>query len=175
MRDLLGRMSISDFNAGAYIDSLSDDQLPTISLAMSGGGYRAMLVGAGALAAFDDRTSGSKQPGHIGGLLQSSTYISGLSGGGWLVGSIFVNNFTHVEDIINGEEDGRHAIWNFERSMLEGPKTSRIPGMSLVNYWRNIYSQVIGKKDARFDTSVTDWWSRGLAYQMIKANNGGPG
>jgi lysophospholipase len=148
---------------------------PTIGIAMSGGGYRALLVGAGVLAAFDDRTTGSKEPGNLGGLLQSSTYVSGLSGGGWLVGSLFVNNFTSVQDIIAGEADGHTSIWNFGRPMLEGPKTRHIPGLSTYDYWKTISNQVNGKKQAGFDLSISDYWARTLSFQMINATNGGPG
>jgi lysophospholipase len=96
MRDFLVRAGIDGFDAGAYVDRHAEDvrQLPNIGIAVSGGGYRAMLNGAGALAAFDDRTEGSKQKGHLGGLLQSASYVSALSGGGWLVGSMWVNNFS---------------------------------------------------------------------------------
>ena len=177
MRDFLRRMNIRDFNSGAYMDKLTagGDGVPTIGIAMSGGGYRALLVGAGAIAAFDERTAGSKEPGNLGGLLQSSTYVSGLSGGGWLVGSIFVNNFTSVQDILAGEANGHTSIWNFGRPMLEGPKTRRLPGLSLYDYWKLISEQVNGKKQAGFDSSITDYWARTLLFQMINASQGGPG
>jgi lysophospholipase len=177
MRDFLRRAKIADFNSDSYMDKVANDDnnLPTIGIAISGGGYRALLTGAGAIAAFDDRTTGSKEPGHVGGLLQSSTYVSGLSGGGWLVGSLFVNNFTSVQDILAGEAAGDTSMWNFQRSMLEGPKTSRIPGLSLIEYWKTIYDQVMSKVDAGFNSSLTDYWARGLSFQMINASNGGPG
>lgn len=74
-----------------------------------------MLNGAGAVAAFDSRSPGSSSKGNIGGLLQSATYISGLSGGGWLVGSIYTNNFTTVQNAVNSG-----TIWQFGQSILEG-------------------------------------------------------
>ena len=94
MRDLLGRINIAGFDAGAYITNNAQNvtALPNIAIAFSGGGYRAMLNGAGALQAFDSREADSTTPGHLGGLLQASTYVAGLSGGSWLVGSIFVSN-----------------------------------------------------------------------------------
>jgi lysophospholipase len=96
MRDFLNRAGIDGFDAGAYVDRHAEDvgQLPNIGIAVSGGGYRAMLNGAGALAAFDARTEGATAKGHLGGLLQSASYVSALSGGGWLVGSMWVNNFS---------------------------------------------------------------------------------
>jgi lysophospholipase len=96
MRDFFSRAGIDGFDAGAYVDRHAGDvgKLPNIGIAVSGGGHRAMLNGAGAMAAFDDRTDGAKAKGHLGGLLQSATYVSALSGGGWLVGSMWVNNFS---------------------------------------------------------------------------------
>ena len=94
MRDLLGRLNISGFDAEAYItnNAKNTTAIPNIAIAFSGGGYRAMLNGAGALKAFDSREANGTNPGHLGGLLQASTYVAGLSGGSWLVGSIFVSS-----------------------------------------------------------------------------------
>ena len=97
MQDLLGRLNIAGFDAKQYFSDHSDNTsaLPNVAIAMSGGGYRACLSGAGAIQAFDSR-EGNLTTGHLGGLLQSATYLAGLSGGGWLVGSIYVYSNTHA-------------------------------------------------------------------------------
>ena len=77
-----------------------------------------MLNGAGGVKAFDSRSTGSTDQGNMGGLLQSATYISGLSGGGWLVGSIYTNNFTTVHDAVETKK-----LWQFGESILEGKLT----------------------------------------------------
>lgn len=120
MRELLSRLNISGFDAGQYIDRNRNNvtALPNIAIAFSGGGYRAMTNGAGGLAAFDSRTPNSTNTGQIGGLLQSSTYVAGLSGGGWLVGSIYVNNFTSVQNIV--DQNGGGSLWQLGQSILEG-------------------------------------------------------
>jgi lysophospholipase len=84
MRDLLVQLNINGFDANKYFQDNEGNSsaLPNIGLAFSGGGYRACLNGAGAVQAFDSRESLSKE-GKLGGLLQSSSYIAGLSGGGW--------------------------------------------------------------------------------------------
>lgn len=117
IRDLLDRISIPDFDSKTYLRNAEKDAtaVPNIGLAFSGGGYRAMLSGAGALAALDSRSDGSNTTGNLGGLLQSSTYISGLSGGGWLVGSIYINNFTTVEESL-----GSGYVWQLQDSILSG-------------------------------------------------------
>lgn len=123
MRELLGRLNINGFDAGKYIDANKDNTtaLPNVAIAFSGGGYRAMTNGAGYLSAFDSRTPNSTAAGQVGGLLQASTYIAGLSGGGWLVGSIYANNFTTVQSILDQNEDG--DVWQLGQSIFEGERT----------------------------------------------------
>lgn len=59
---------------------------PVVSMALSGGGYRAMISGSG-MAFQPNSTSGS-----VGDILGLSTYVSGLSGGSWAVATFFANN-----------------------------------------------------------------------------------
>ncbi|KAF2130299.1 hypothetical protein P153DRAFT_215403 [Dothidotthia symphoricarpi CBS 119687] len=173
MRELLVRMNISNFDVGAYIDKYSDNTtaLPNIAISFSGGGYRALLNGAGALSAFDSRTTNSTNSGHLGGLLQSSTYVSALSGGGWLMGSIYANNFTSVENILQHDD-----IWQFQNSIFEGPPTSGIQLLSSADYYKNLLDTVDTKSDApgEFNTSITDYYGRALSFQLINATDGGP-
>jgi len=122
MRQLLARLNITGFDASAYISRHSNNisALPNIGIAASGGGYRALQNGAGALAAFDSRTPNSTNTGQLGGLLQSATYLAGLSGGGWLVGSIMTNNFSSVQDLMTSTPDRSGGLWQFGRSILQG-------------------------------------------------------
>jgi lysophospholipase len=79
MRDLLSRLKITGLDTEGYINKHQSNfsALPNVALAISGGGYRAMLNGAGVLEAFDSRTPNSTSTGQLGGLLQSATYLSG--------------------------------------------------------------------------------------------------
>jgi len=79
-----------------------------------------MLNGAGALAAWDNRTTNATGQGQLGGLLQASTYLSALSGGGWLVGSLYMNNFTTVETTMNQQLPEPNNIWQTQNSILAG-------------------------------------------------------
>jgi lysophospholipase len=172
MIDFLKRANIDGFDAEAYINRVAADvkDLPNIGIAVSGGGYRALMNGAGFVAAADSRTPGSTGTGGIGGLLQASTYLAGLSGGGWLVSSIYANNFSTVESLRNGREGS--SIWKFADSIFNGPD---LPGIfDTARYWADIADQVSDKKDAGFETSITDYWGRALAYQLIDAPDGGP-
>lgn len=120
LKEFLGRSNINGFDASAYIEKHKDNAtaLPNIGIAFSGGGYRAMLNGAGAVAAFDSRTPNSTSNGKLGGLLQSATYIAGLSGGGWLLGSMYMNNFTSIQNIIDRNGDGE--MWQLGNSIFTG-------------------------------------------------------
>ncbi|KAM0257927.1 hypothetical protein ACHAQJ_004085 [Trichoderma viride] len=167
IRAFLDRIAIPGFNSDRYLSNVEKDStaLPNIGLAVSGGGYRAMLNGAGAIAAWDSRSPGSNATGNLGGLLQSATYLSGLSGGGWLVGSIYTNNFTTIQGAIDSG-----TIWQFQESILAGPEQ-----YSLLSYYDEIFDDVDDKENAGFDRSITDYWGRMLSYQLVNATNGGPG
>lgn len=173
LRDLLQRLAIPGFDGSKYIGDHARNQsaLPNIGIAVSGGGYRALLNGAGAIAAFDSREENSTSAGHLGGLLQSATYLSGLSGGGWLVGSLFTNNFTTVSALLKDPSD---TVWEFQNSIFKGPDKGSIQLVDSVDYFRTIQNQVSDKRDAGFNTSVTDYWGRALSFQLINATDGGP-
>lgn len=148
MNAFLTRIKVPNFNASHYFAKTPTESLPNIGIAFSGGGYRALLNGAGIFAAFDERTSGSTTPGHLGGLIQSSTYLSGLSGGSWLVGSIYANNFTTVTALLDSHASG---LWEFGESVLSGPTGD-------AGYFNQLRKVVDGKEEAGFPVSITDYW-----------------
>ncbi|KAE8445738.1 hypothetical protein EG329_012917 [Mollisiaceae sp. DMI_Dod_QoI] len=170
----LTRMNISGFDAASYINGIRNNAtaLPNIGIAASGGGYRALMNGAGFLAAADNRTSNATNRGQIGGLLQATTYVAGLSGGGWLVGSIYTNNFSTVEALRDGSSGSN--IWRFGNNILEGPDGDGIQLLSTADYWSTLSDEVSSKEDAGFNTSITDYWGRALSFQLVNATDGGP-
>ncbi|PKY00307.1 lysophospholipase Plb1 [Aspergillus campestris IBT 28561] len=172
LKDFFGHVKIKDFDAAGYIDRTASDSpdLPNIGIAVSGGGYRALMTGAGALHAFDSRTENSTATGQLGGLLQSATYLAGLSGGGWLVGSVYLNNFTTISSL---QTTGEGDVWQFENTIFEGPDDDSLQLFDSIDYFKNIEKAVSAKEDAGFNTSITDYWGRALAYQMINATDGG--
>ncbi|KAL5333005.1 lysophospholipase catalytic domain-containing protein [Aspergillus crustosus] len=172
LRDFFGHVSVGNFDTVAYLDRIGSNSsnLPNIGIAVSGGGYRALMNGAGAIKAFDSRTENSTASGQIGGLLQSATYLAGLSGGGWLVGSIYLNNFTTISSL-QTTEDG--SIWQFQNSILEGPDEGGLQILDSAGYYRDLYDDVNNKNDAGYETSITDYWGRALSYQLINATRGG--
>ena len=172
MQSLLARLNITGFDVDAYFSNHQSNTsaLPNIGIAVSGGGYRACLNGAGAIQAFDSRETNGSTTGHLGGLLQSATYVAGLSGGGWLVGSIYVNNFTTISGLLN---DNTSSVWKFGNSIFEGPAQSSLQVLNSAEYYTTIYNEVQGKSE-NFNTSITDYWGRALSFQLINATDGGP-
>lgn len=157
MKDFFGHVKVGDYDVNGYLEKHSSNttNLPNIGIAVSGGGYRALTNGAGALKAFDSRTENSTTSGHLGGLLQSATYVSGLSGGSWLLGSIYINNFTTVGNL-QTHKDG--SVWQFGNSILEGPDSGGVQIFDSASYFKDLAEAVDGKKKAGFDTSITDIW-----------------
>ncbi|KAK2745854.1 Lysophospholipase 1 [Myotisia sp. PD_48] len=174
MEDFFGHVKIENFDAAKYIrdHAGNSSSLPNIGIAVSGGGYRALMNGAGALKAFDSRTENSTAQGQLGGLLQSATYLSGLSGGGWLLGSLYVNNDSSVAELQAGQKDS--SVWRFDRSILEGPTDGGIKILDTASYYTELFRTIDDKRDAGFEISITDIWGRALSYQLVNAPEGGP-
>lgn len=164
---MIKRLGITGFDQDSYFQHVDTSHLPNIGIAISGGGYRAMLNGAGAIAAFDNRTRGATGPGQLGGLLQSATYLSGLSGGGWLISSLYGNGFPAIDELL--EQDGQDSLWQLQYPMWEGPSISETLGESGKTFIAMLIDQVQGKIQAGYSTSITDLWGRGLAYQLLNA------
>ncbi|GMM37601.1 hypothetical protein DASC09_049260 [Saccharomycopsis crataegensis] len=146
-----------------YFALLNDSNNMKIGLAFSGGGFRAMLAGAGHLSALDGRTNGANEIG-LGGLLESSTYISGLSGGNWLVGSLAMNNWTSVQSIIDNE----YPIWNLAKPFFEAGGNAYEGVITFLNWMKDI----VLKKHAGFTVNFLDVWGRALCDVLFPADNG---
>lgn len=159
LQTFLDDAGLEDFDAALFLLNTTGGRSLTVGLAFSGGGYRAMLSGAGQLAALDNRTTGAHESG-LGGLLQALTYLAGLSGGNWLVGSIVLNNFTSVQAIVDGDV----SIWDLEHLIVN------YGGWNLIKayeYYKDLYDDVTSKEDAGFDITLTDTWGRALSHQFF--------
>lgn len=93
----MGRVGYNDKSIiSTVLYRVDASHVPKIGIAVEGGCYAAMFAGAGMLAAMDDRTVGAE--GHdLGGTLQSSNSITGLSGGSWIAETLVLNNWTSVQ------------------------------------------------------------------------------
>ncbi|GMM57904.1 hypothetical protein DAKH74_045200 [Maudiozyma humilis] len=146
------------FSDNSLVDSIFSSATPRVGFASCGGGYRAMFVDAGVVAAMDERTVGANENG-LGGLLQGIAYISGSSGGSFFTTTVTYNNWTSVQDIINQMKDGDHSIWDLSQSPLN-------PGGSDTEYTNELFANITEsiqlKNEAGFDVSLADAW--GLSY-----------
>ena len=154
----------SNFSDTSFMDKLFGDDAvaPKLGVAVSGGGFRAMLSGAGMLAAMDNRTVGANEHG-LGGLLQAMTYLSGLSGGNWLTGTLAYNNWTSVQEIIDNFE-GVNPIWNLTDSVVNPGGFNR---EFTKERMANLTRQISEKIDAGYNATMVDAWGRALSYYFF--------
>ena len=133
-------------------DAFPTSNLPILGLATSGGGYRALLTGAGIVQALDSRDS------NVGtsGLFQALTYQAGLSGGAWLLSSLAGNDYPTISDL-------KTNLW--EKAFQDGLiNLGHLPGLIFDLY---------AKDKAGFPPTIVDVWGRFLSYQLIKGGGAG--
>ena len=75
-------LNISGFDVDSYISQISvnGSNAPVLALTLSGGGLRAEINGLGLYQAMDNQYDAAVQA-KTGGLSNSLTYVTGLSGG----------------------------------------------------------------------------------------------
>ncbi|KAH7910312.1 lysophospholipase catalytic domain-containing protein [Hygrophoropsis aurantiaca] len=149
-----------------YVSSIlggGSSETPTLGIATSGGGYRAAIFGAGVLNALDGRNETSVQAG-IGGLLQTATYLSGLSGGSWFLTSLAQANFPTIQELVFGPETSSDAnsTWGgwLAQYDLFAPNDDPV---SDTLYITDLVEELRGKYDAGYIVTFADFWSRTLA------------
>lgn len=157
---------LNNFDAEDFINEYADDHNITIGLAFSGGGYRSMLTGAGSIQALDSRYRPSLSRA-LGGILQSSSYITGLSGGSWLVGTLIFNDWMTVDELLYGKGT-EVPIWDLEDSIFN---PNGINVFRTASYYTNIGTGVMAKS-REFRTTLTDIWGRTLAHQFMPFEGG---
>ena len=131
---------------------------PTLALASSGGGFRALLSGAGVHQALDGREGGTS----VSGLYQALTYESGLSGGGWLLGSIAGNNWPTITNL-------KTTLW--EDTFADGLLLPDNIGVGVDN--AEILAAIGSKNAAGYSPTTIDYYGRLLGYALLKQSQGG--
>ncbi|KAK4053035.1 hypothetical protein OIV83_001770 [Microbotryomycetes sp. JL201] len=166
LRMWLDRLNIS---SSVFAGNLSgNDTLPTVGIALSGGGNRAALFGAGALAAFDGRNATSASRG-LGGLLQSSTYLTGLSGGSWLLTSYVLNDQPQIYPMVLGDGTNSSSVgWNLNYDFFSPSRDANISRA----YQAGLFADLQVKLAAGpFNVTVGDIWARALSYHFVPGTN----
>ncbi|KAJ7118432.1 lysophospholipase [Mycena crocata] len=144
----------------------SKEELPTVGISTSGGGYRAAIFGAGVLNALDARNASSVAKG-TGGLLQTATHLAGLSGGSWLVTSLAQANFPTIQHLIFG--DGRESDFSGWIPNSDLWTASTDPAVQAT--FADQLLQEIGAKAKHFPVSVGDVWGRSLARHFTNGTS----
>lgn len=130
----------------------TDSNIPRVGIAVSGGGYRAMLYGAGILQGWDSRNATANERG-TGGILQRADYLAGLSGGSWLTGSIAMNNWPTPQQL-------RDEVFDLTSNLV-------IPSSGKISFYASLVSDVKAKRDQWELTSITDYWGRALSHHLL--------
>ncbi|KAG0148718.1 hypothetical protein CROQUDRAFT_692636 [Cronartium quercuum f. sp. fusiforme G11] len=161
-KSYLSRAELTDFDLNSFLsinNPIQGETLPNIGLAISGGGIRALIGCAGILNGFDNRNQQANEAG-TGGILQLSNYITGLSGGSWLVGSWATSDFptfTELNQTVwNLTEDNGYISWN---SIKRYPKAIK---------------QAKSKSKAGFPASLVDLQAYILSHHLIIPDPTGP-
>ncbi|TFK53598.1 hypothetical protein OE88DRAFT_1626468 [Heliocybe sulcata] len=171
----LANVQATENSLPSYVASILNGEngasaYPTLGIATSGGGYRAAIFGAGVLNALDGRNQTSAQAG-TGGLLQSATYISGLSGGSWLLTSLVQADFPMIQELAFGynfsSDSNGWGGWLASYDLLEPSDDPVEDGV----YDTAVVTEVKSKHDAGFPVTIADVWARALARHFVNGTN----
>ncbi|KAJ1566306.1 Lysophospholipase 1 [Cladochytrium tenue] len=158
-RDYLSRAGLKGFDIDAF---LNKKKLPTVALAFSGGGDRALLVGGGVIRAMDDRIPESVERG-TGGILQLSSYISGLSGGSFLIGSLYTTDFQTIDYI-------HDHVWKLTVDTFTPTGGDYVADFGVYD---EFLRDVAHKARAGYPTTLTDYWARLVSIHTTPDRNHG--
>ncbi len=147
---------------GGWSDWTGQGKAPVLALTSSGGGYRAMLAGAGVVKGFDSREANKTG---VSGIYQALTYHAGLSGGSWLLSSIAGNDFPTIGSL-------QTNLWDTTlQSSLLVPQILLSPQAAPV--YSAVEADIQAKRAAGFEPSIVDPWGRLLSYALLYGADGG--
>lgn len=156
----LDRLNITGFDTKAYTALIAKDpdhNMPVMAWATSGGGWRSAFTGVGGLRAIDSKTPGANEH-KFGGLLQSLTYIAGLSGGSFPTSSYPLNNYPSIDEMV--------ASWHVDISRFDADDYSEYAAP-----FSAYLEQVAPKFAAGFNLSADDLLARAWVYEFVPGAN----
>ncbi|KAI0689772.1 FabD/lysophospholipase-like protein [Cytidiella melzeri] len=144
LQSYLTNVGIQDFNVSQYISALnsSEGAIPTIGFTWSGGGMRSESSDYGQGRAFDSRVAAAVSA-RTGGLLQATTYVSGLSGGANALGPLGMADFENVEVMLQ-------------------------QGLLSTNASPSAFEEIFGKQEAGFNVTIADIFAIALNNATLK-------
>lgn len=173
LHNLQKKASSLDVELPDYISCLLNlpNLTPTLGIAISGGGYKAAAFGAANLEVLDSRNGSSVKFG-TGGLLQSTSYVTGLSGSSWLLTSLIQANFPTFEELVFGPKS--HGSKNVKESAPIYPGWLGKFNLFLFNdanlttqFAEEIVEELRGKFEAGFPVTLADTFGRTLARHFV--------
>lgn len=137
---------------GGVDQYVSNGNQPKVGIAISGGGYRAMLHGVGVVQGLDGRNKTATDR-KVGGFFQLVDYVAGLSGGSWATGSMALNNWPTTQELLQ-------QVFDLESNLV-------LPEDGKTKLYVDLFRDVDDKKDAGYPTAITDFWGRALSYHLV--------
>jgi lysophospholipase len=115
--------------------------------------------------ALDGRNQSAKQTG-TGGLLQAATYVTGLSGGSWLVTSLALANYPTIQNLIfppSSTDPTAFGGWLANVNIFQ-PTNDTATNQQ---YIATLLGEIAGKAQAGFPVTFADVWSRAVARHFV--------
>lgn len=141
-----------------------EGKFPRIGIAVGGEGYRTAQYGAAVLSGLDWRNTTAREGG-TGGLLQVASYLSASSGGSWLLGSLLMNDWPSINELVYGN-GGNLSSWMLDLDLIV-PSSALISDSNNQEYWGSILASVESKANNGLPTSATDIWGRMISYHFL--------
>ncbi|KIJ62091.1 hypothetical protein HYDPIDRAFT_95112 [Hydnomerulius pinastri MD-312] len=163
--------SLPSYVASILSGNSTEADYPNLGIACSGGGWRASIFGAGILNVLDGRNTSAAALG-TGGLLQAALYLSGLSGGANLVGSLAQADFPTVQTLAFGTNstDPTQAWggWQADISQTDPYTNSTTENNA---YMMELIEEIRGKYEAGFAVAFNDFSSRDNGRHFINGTS----
>ncbi|GJJ05861.1 hypothetical protein Clacol_000048 [Clathrus columnatus] len=151
---------------GYNMSQFQSDSYPSVGMAISGGGFRASLFGAGVLNAYDARNTTAKALG-TGGLYNVATYVAGASGGSWAVASqLFNPGAESYYDLVLGGGNGDEQGWLLDINVAF-PNGDNFLDSKNEEFYGAIVANAKAKGETSLPISVTDIWAGLLSYHFL--------
>ncbi|KAJ2962966.1 hypothetical protein NQZ79_g2006 [Umbelopsis isabellina] len=162
-RKYLENVDIPGFDVAKFFELAKSDPaiLPVLAMAISGGGYTSAYNGAALFNSLDDRNP-SARTAKIGGISNSLTYFTGLSGGSNPTVSLPANNWTVVSELAKN-------VWKTNiDTFARGDNEQEID-----NYENAIFEAIAAKYAEGFPVGSADFLGRAFSYEFLGTGNNG--
>ncbi|KAG1895501.1 phospholipase B [Suillus fuscotomentosus] len=137
---------------------------PELASPVGGEGYRTAQYGAAVLSGLDWRNTTAREAG-TGGLLQVASYLSASSGGSWLLGSLLMNDWPSINELVYGNGENLSS-WIVDLDLIV-PSSPSVSDGKNQEYWGSILASVESKANNGLPTSATDLWGRMISYHFL--------